>query len=99
VQFWNCRNSEHDPAEEITPWGLAASDNKGLLDWNKLVKPSARDFKPFREANGWVDHKDVFVIALEPQNLAHLVDSSHVVTMWICTRRSRVSCARCSETT
>jgi len=80
VKFKNCRDSEHDPAEKITPWGLAVSNNNGLSDWNKLVKPSTRDFKPFREANGWVDHKDAFVIALKAQNLAHLVDTSCVVT-------------------
>jgi len=80
AQFKTCRNSECGPTKEITPWGLAVSNNKGLSDWNKLVKPSARDFKPFREANGWVDYKDVFVIALEAQNLTHLVDSSYVVT-------------------
>jgi len=80
AQFKNYRNSEHDPTKEITPWGLAISDNKGLSDWNELVKPSAQDFKPFREANGWVDCKDAFMITLEAQNLTHLVDPSHVVT-------------------
>jgi len=80
AQFKNFRNSEHDPTKEITPWGLAVSHNKGLSDWIKLVKPSARDFKPCGEANGWVDHKDVFVIALEAQNLTHLVDPNCVVT-------------------
>jgi len=80
VQFKTYRNSEHDPTKEITPRGLAVSNNKGLSDWNKLVKPSARDFKPFREANGWVDCKDAFVIAPEEQNLTHLVNPSHVVT-------------------
>jgi len=80
AQFKTCRNSECDPTKEITPGGLAVSNNKGLLDWNKLVKPSARDFKPFREANNWVDCKDAFLIALEAQNLAHLVDPSCVVT-------------------
>jgi len=45
-----------------------------------LVKPSARDFKPYREANGWVDYKEVFMITLEAQNLTHLVDPSYVVT-------------------
>jgi len=80
VQFKNYRNSEYDPTKEITPWGLAISSNKGLSDWNKLVKPSARDFKPFREANGWVDYKDVFMITLKAQNLTHLVDTSYVVT-------------------
>jgi len=80
AQFKIFRNSEYDPTKEITPWGLAISHNKGLSDWNKLVKPSARDFKPFREANNWVDYKDVFLIALEAQNLTHLVDPSYVVT-------------------
>jgi len=80
LQFKNYRNSEYDPTKEITPWGLAVTNNKGLLDWNKLVKPSARDVKPFREANNWVDYKDVFLITLEAQNLTHLVDPSYVVT-------------------
>jgi len=56
MQFKVFRNSEHDPTKEITPWGLAVSYNKGLSDWNKLIKPSARDFKPFREANNWIDY-------------------------------------------
>jgi len=80
VQFKIFRNSEYDPTKEITPWDLAISHNKGLTDWNKLVKPSARDFKPYREANGWVDYKEVFMIALKAQNLTHLVDPSYVVT-------------------
>jgi len=79
AQFGNFRNSEHDPTKEIAPLGLAVSANKGLTEWNKLVKPSARDFKPFHKPNNWVDYKDVFMIALEVQNLTHLVDPSHVV--------------------
>jgi len=79
VQFKNFRNSECDPTKEITPWGLAVSHNKSLSDSNRLVKPSARDFKPFREANGWVDYKEVFMITLEAQNLTHLVDPTYVV--------------------
>jgi len=77
--FKNFRNSEHDLTKEITPWGLAISKNQGLTDWNKLVKPSAQDFKPYREANNWVDYKEVFMITLEAQNLTHLVDPSYVV--------------------
>jgi len=34
-QFKHFRNSEHDPTKDITPWGLAISNNKGLADWNK----------------------------------------------------------------
>jgi len=79
VQFKHFRNTEYGPTKEITPWGLSISHNKGLSDWNKLVKPSARDFKPFRDANGWVDWKEVFMITLEAQNLTHLVDPTYVV--------------------
>jgi len=78
-QFSNFRNSEHDPSKDIAPWGLAVSNNKGPADWNKLVKPSAQDFKPYRKANNWVDHKEVFMITLEAQNLTHLVDPLCVV--------------------
>jgi len=100
VQFKIFRNSEYDPTKEITPWGLAISHNKGLADWNKLVKPSARDFKPFREDNNWVDYKDVFLITLEAQNLTHLVDPSYVVTdVDLHKAQHRVSCTRHSETT
>jgi len=80
AQFKACRNSEHDPTKEIAPWGLAVSHNKGLADWNKLVKPSTRDFKPYREANNWTDYKEVFVITLEAKHLAHLINPNCVVT-------------------
>jgi len=80
VQFKAYRNSEYDPKKEITPWGLAISHNKGLADWNKLVKPSARDFKPCRKANNWTNYKEVFMITLEAQNLTHLIDPKCVVT-------------------
>ena len=80
VQFKVFRNSEYDPTKEITPWGLAVSHNKGLADWNKLVKPSTRDFKPYREANNWTDYKEVFVITLEAKHLAHLINPNCVVT-------------------
>jgi len=79
LQFKVFCNSECDPTKEIAAWGLAISHNKGLSDWNKLIKPSARDFKPFREANDWIDYKDMFLITLEAQNLTHLVDPTCVV--------------------
>jgi len=44
-----------------------------------MVKPSARDCKPFRKANNWVDHKGGFMVTLEAQNLTHLVDPTHPV--------------------
>jgi len=44
-----------------------------------MVKPSARGFKPFREANNWVEHMEGFVVTLEAQNLTHLVDKGCTV--------------------
>jgi len=79
AQFKHFRNSEYDPTKEITPGGLAISKNEGLSNWNKLVKLSTWDFKPYREANKWVDYKDIFMITLEAQNLTHLVDPNHIV--------------------
>jgi len=63
----------------MVPWGLVLSKNQGLSNWNKMVKPNSRDFKPFWEANNWVEHKEGFMIALEAQNLTHLVDKTHTV--------------------
>ena len=92
-QFKNFRNTECDPTKEIVPWGSALSKNEGLSNWNKLVKPSARDFKPFCEANNWVDCKDGFVIALEVQNLAHLIRATPWLIL-ISTRCNKSICAR-----
>jgi len=78
-QFKNFRNTEYNPTKEIIPWGLALSKNEGLSNWNKMVKPSARNFKTFREANNWVDFKDGFMITLEAQNLTHLVNPSYTI--------------------
>ena len=72
-------NTKHNPTQEIFPWGMILSKIEGLSNWNKMLKPSARVFKPFRESNNWVKHKESFLIALEAQNLTHLVDKSHVV--------------------
>jgi len=78
-QFKQFRNTVCNPTQEIVPWGLRASKNKSLSNWNKMVKPSARDYKPFREANNWVEYKDGFVVTLEAQNLTHLIDPTHPI--------------------
>jgi len=44
-----------------------------------MVKSSAHNFKPFGEANNWVECKEGFVIALGAQNLTHLVDKTCTV--------------------
>jgi len=78
-QFKQFRNTVYNPTQEIIPWGLRASKNESLSNWNKMVKPSARDYKPFREANNWVEYKDGFVVTLEAQNLTHLIDPMHPI--------------------
>jgi len=99
VQFNHFRNSKCNSTNKITPWDLAISKNQGLTDWNKLVKPSARDFKPYREANNWVDYKEDFMITLEAQNLTHLVNPSYVVVNVDLHKAQQKFYTRCSETT
>jgi len=53
--------------------------SEGLSNWNKSIKPNARDFKPFREMNLWVEHKESFLVTLEAQNLTHLVEKNRVI--------------------
>jgi len=42
-QFKQFRNTVCNPTQEIIPWGLAASKNEHLSNWNKMSKPSTRD--------------------------------------------------------
>jgi len=78
-QFKQFRNTVYNPTQEIILWGLAASKNENLSNWNKLVKPSARDYRPFCKANNWVEYKDGFMVTLEAQNLTHLINPTHPV--------------------
>jgi len=57
-EFKIFRNTECNPTPEIVPRGMILSKNEGLSNWNKMVKPSAHDFKVFRESNNWVKCKD-----------------------------------------
>ena len=74
------RNSGYDPTQPIVPWWNVSAKNEGLSNWNKSIKPNARDFKPFRDSTVWVEHKEIFMITLEAQNLAHLVDTGYYVS-------------------
>ena len=38
-----------------------------------------KDFKIFRESNNWTEHKDTFLVAVNAQNLNHLIDKNHTV--------------------
>jgi len=53
--------------------------SEGLSNWNKSIKPNARDFKPFREMNLWIEYKESFLVTLEAQNLTHLVEKNPII--------------------
>jgi len=78
-EFKNFRNTEHNPMQEIVPCGMILSKNEGLSNWNKMAKPSARNFTVFWESNKWVEYKEGFMITLKAQSLTHLVDKSFIV--------------------
>jgi len=53
--------------------------SEGPSNWNKSIKPNARDFKPFREMNLWIEYKESFLITLGAQNLTHLVEKNPMI--------------------
>mgnify|MGYP000496767891 CR=1 FL=1 len=53
--------------------------SSALANWNRAVKPNARDFNTFRDNATWNEIKDNFLSTLKHQNLAHLVDATHVI--------------------
>jgi len=73
------RTTSYDPAQPIVPWWKMTVKSEGFANWNKSVKPNARDFKPFREMNAWTEHKESFMITSEAQNLAHLVEKNPII--------------------
>jgi len=79
TEFKEFRATSHDPAQPIVPWWKMTAKSEGLSNWNKSIKPNARDFKPFREMNLWIEHKESFLIALEAQNLTHLVEKNPTI--------------------
>jgi len=73
------RTTSYDPAQPIVPWWKMTVKSEGFANWNKSVKPNARDFKPFREMNARTEHKESFMITSEAQNLTHLVEKNPIV--------------------
>jgi len=69
----------YDHTQPIVPWWKMTAKSEGLANWNKSIKPNAHDFKPFREMNLWNEHKESFLIALEAQNLTHLVEKNPTI--------------------
>jgi len=72
--FDEFRTKACDPNEDIIPWGRMSSKSQGLQNWNRSVKPNARDFKTYRDSTTWNDWKDGFLITVQSQNLTHLIN-------------------------
>jgi len=61
TEFKEFRATHCDPAQPIVPWWKMTAKSEGLSNWNKSTKPNARDFKPFREMNLWIEHEESFL--------------------------------------
>jgi len=79
AEFKEFRATSYDPTQPIVPWWKMTAKSEGLSNWNKSIKPNARDFKPFREMNLWIEYKESFLITLEAQNLTHLVEKNPII--------------------
>ena len=77
--FKEFRKKAYDPSKPIVPWSLMTNTNEGLSNWNKLNRPNAKDFKPFREVSQWYEYKESIQITLESQGLSHLVDDKFAI--------------------
>ena len=77
------RVAEYDPNVPIKPWstkaGLSAtSPTEALNSWNRAVRPSASDFKLFKDETIWSRYKEEFTTSAEAIGLSHLLDDKHV---------------------
>jgi len=79
TKFKEFRATSYDPTQPIVPWWKMTAKSEELSNWNKSIKPNARDFKPFREMNLWIEHKESFLVTLEAQNLTHLVEKNPII--------------------
>jgi uncharacterized protein YeaO (DUF488 family) len=78
--FTEFRATRYDRTNKaIRPWGVMSTTDEALQEWNKKVRPSAKDYKSFRDPGQWLEYKDSFMVTLESHGLAHLVDDRYVV--------------------
>ena len=64
AEFKAFQATSHDPAQPIVPRWKMTAKSEGLSNWNKSIKPNARDFKPFREMKLWIEYEESFLITL-----------------------------------
>lgn len=80
LEFKEFQTLSYDPNKPIVPWALMTTHNERLSAWNRSIKPNAHDFKPFRESNNWIEHKENFKITAESQGLSYLLDEDYKPT-------------------
>jgi hypothetical protein len=68
---WRCATSvpEYDPNSQVVPWTVKLP---GAVDpvsnWRKTVRPSASDYKPFRDEAYWIRYNERFVSTINPMD-------------------------------
>ena len=80
MEFREFRATVYDQSKPLVPWASMSNKDDALVNWNKSIKPNSRDYKLFRDANGWLDYKEGFKITTESQYVGHLIGKNYKVT-------------------
>ena len=82
LEFNNYRVGTYNPDQDIVPWNAVPPNNTTdeLSSWNRTVKPSRNDYKPFKDATNWTRYKESVITTLDSHGLTHLIDPVHVST-------------------
>jgi len=68
------------PPKRLHPaLGISSFRERMSFKLRQIGQAQGMRLQAFHEAHNWVDCKDTFMTTLEAQNLAHLVDPTHVV--------------------
>jgi hypothetical protein len=74
------RTKEYDPNSQVVPWTVKLP---GAVDpvsnWRKTVRPSASDYKPFKDEAYWIRYNRTLCVHDQSHGLEHLIDPDYVV--------------------
>jgi hypothetical protein len=59
--------------------GQTARRSRPVSNWRKTVRPSAADYKPFKDEAYWIRYNERFVSTIQSHGLEHLIDPDYVV--------------------
>ena len=82
-EFDDFRCSKYDPKRGIIPWGVNVDAGKtspeehAMQTWTKTIRPSAKDFKIFKDGHKFSKYKPHFESSLKACGLEHTVDTTH----------------------